>query len=93
LFTSQQTSAGEATGYGIGWRVGSFGELFPEDDPIRSIAANELRAMHHGGSSVGGRAFLLLIPEEHMVVALLVNYDRFDGATLAGRVATAFLEH
>jgi len=92
LFTSQRTNAGEATGYGIGWRVGSFGELFPEDDPVRGEAASNLRVMYHGGSSVGGRAFLLLIPQERLVVALLVNYDRFDGDTLAGRVAAAFFD-
>jgi CubicO group peptidase (beta-lactamase class C family) len=91
LFTSQHTNAGDATGYGIGWRVGTFGELLPESHPMRAGATADLRVMHHGGSSVGGRAFLLLVPEEEMVVALLVNYNRFDGAGLASRVAAAFV--
>lgn len=92
LFTSQLTNGGENTGYGMGWRVGSFGALFPEDNPIRSSGVADLQARYHGGSSVGGRAFLLLIPEEQMVVALLVNYERFDGAALAGRLAAAFID-
>ncbi len=91
LFTSQRTNAGEETGYGIGWRVGSFGELFPQDDPVRGGPLAELRVVHHGGSSVGGRAFLLLVPEEELVVAVLVNYNRFDGAGLAARIAAVFL--
>jgi hypothetical protein len=42
---------------------------------------------------VGGRAFLLLIPEARLVVALLINSDRsFGGGRLAGSVAAAFLE-
>ncbi len=93
LFTSQRNSAGEQTGYGIGWRVGTFGALFPEDSPLRSGRLAGLRVMHHGGSSVGGRAFLLLVPEERMVVALLVNYNRFDGGRVAGAVAAAFMDH
>ncbi len=93
LFTSQRNSAGEPTGYGIGWRVGTFGALFPEDSPLRSGRLAELRVMHHGGSSVGGRAFLLLVPEERVVVALLVNYSRFDGNRVAGAIAAAFVDH
>lgn len=92
LFTSQRNSAGEQIGYGIGWRVGSFGALFPEDSPMRSGSLAGLHVMHHGGSSVGGRAFLLLVPEERMVVALLVNYNRLGGGRLAGAVAAAFMD-
>ncbi len=91
LFTSQLTNAGEEIGYGIGWRVGLFADLLAEGSPMRGGALASLPIRYHGGSSVGGRAFLLLIPDERMVVALLVNYERFDGAALAGRVASAFL--
>ena len=92
LFTPQRTNAGEETGYGIGWRVGSFGELLAADSPARDSELAALRVMHHGGSSVGGRAFLLLIPEERMVIALLINYGgRWPGNRLAGEVGVAFL--
>ena len=84
-------NAGEEIGYGIGWRVGLFADLLAEGSPMRGGALASLPIRYHGGSSVGGRAFLLLIPDERMVVALLVNYERFDGAALAGRVASAFL--
>jgi len=92
LFTSQRTNEGVETGYGIGWSVGAFGELFPADSPMRDSALAGLRVMHHGGSSVGGRAFLLLIPERRMVVALLVNSNRFGGGRVAGEVAAPFLQ-
>jgi len=92
LFTSQRTNAGAEIGYGIGWRVGTFARLFPADSARRGDALAALRVMSHGGSSVGGRAFLLLIPERRMVVALLVNYGRFGGGEVAAEVAAAFLQ-
>jgi len=92
LFTSQRTTGGDDTGYGIGWRVGTFGELFPQDSPMRDGALAGVRVVHHGGSSVGGRAFLLLVPEERMVVALLVNYGRLDGGRVAGTIAATFMD-
>ena len=92
LFTSQRLTNGEETGYGVGWRVQAFGDLFPEDSPMRDSTLADLRVMQHGGSSVGGRAILVLIPEKKMVVAALVNFSRFRGPSLAGAIAAAFLE-
>ncbi|HXL08084.1 MAG TPA: serine hydrolase domain-containing protein [Gemmatimonadales bacterium] len=59
LFTSQRTSAGEETGYGIGWfvRTDSLGH----------------RWAFHGGSAVGGTAVFGLDRDSHVVVALLTN--------------------
>ena len=59
LFTSQQTAAGEATDYGIGWRSGT-------DEAGREWVG-------HTGGSVGGRAVLLLYPAQGVVVAALAN--------------------
>lgn len=59
LFTSQRTAAGEETGYGMGFR--------PRSD------REGRRVVHHGGSSEGGRAFLLLYPDEGLVVAMAAN--------------------
>jgi len=59
LFTSQRTTAGEETGYGMGFRP-------------RSDWAGR-RVVHHGGSSEGGRAFLLLYPDQGVVVAMAAN--------------------
>ena len=59
LFTSQRTSTGEETGYGIGWflRTDSLGH----------------RWAFHGGSAVGGTAVLGVDRDAHLVVALLTN--------------------
>lgn len=59
LFASQRLSSGEETGYGIGW--GS------------SLDARGRRLIHHTGGSVGGRAVLLLYPDDGVVVAMLSN--------------------
>ena len=59
LLTSQQTTDGEATGYGIGWRVG-------EDDHGR-------RVVGHGGGSVGGTTRLSIYPEEKLVIVMISN--------------------
>jgi serine beta-lactamase-like protein LACTB, mitochondrial len=59
LFTSQRTSTGEATGYGIGWfvRTDSLGH----------------RWAFHGGSAVGGTAVFGLDRDSRVVVAILTN--------------------
>lgn len=59
LLTSMRTAAGEATGVGLGWRLGNDGEG-------RQVA-------HHGGDAMGSRAFLLVWPDERIAVALLTN--------------------
>jgi CubicO group peptidase (beta-lactamase class C family) len=59
LFTSQKTSSGVKIGVGFGWRIGT-------DSQGRPI-------FHHGGDTVGGRAFLLIYPEDQMVVVFLSN--------------------
>ncbi len=59
LFTSQHTSGGEETGYGIGWfvRTDSLGH----------------RWAFHGGGSVGGTTAFGLDRDSHVVVAILTN--------------------
>ena len=59
LFTSQRTSAGEQTGYGIGWflRTDSLGHHWA----------------FHGGGSVGGTAAFGLDRDSRVVVAILAN--------------------
>ena len=79
LFASQRTSE-EETGYGMGFR------------PRRDWEGR--RVVHHGGSAEGGRAFLLLYPEERVVVALAANRENaplFEQE--AQEVAHFFLEH
>ena len=59
LFTSQRTSAGQPTGYGIGWflRTDSLGH----------------RWAFHGGGAVGGTAVFGLDRDSRLVVAILTN--------------------
>jgi len=59
MFTSQKTTAGEETGYGIGWGVAKSksGKLIYE----------------HSGGSVGGTSELIIYPESRVVVALATN--------------------
>jgi CubicO group peptidase (beta-lactamase class C family) len=59
LFTSQRTSAGEETGYGIGW--------FVKQDSLGHHWA------FHGGSAVGGTAVLGVDRDAHVVMAVLTN--------------------
>ena len=79
LFTSQRTTAGVETGVGIGWRIGKDGA--------------GRRFLHHGGAIDGGRAFILLYPDEKIAVAILAN---LSGARYAEgeaqKLAELFLE-
>ncbi|CAN5719676.1 hypothetical protein BH23GEM9_BH23GEM9_12410 [soil metagenome] len=59
LLQSQRTHTGDETGASIGVRV--------ERD------ADGRLLLHHGGTSVGARAFLLILPDAQMVVAMTGN--------------------
>ena len=77
LWTPQRLTSGDTSPYGIGWFV-------------NTDAAGRRRVFHSGGS-VGGTAFLLIYPEQDLIVALLVNSDStFVGATPT--IAEMFLQ-
>ena len=59
LLKPQHLADGTDTYYGVGWRIGT-------DSKKRSI-------IHHGGTIDGGRAFLLIYPDEKLVVAITAN--------------------
>lgn len=59
IFTSQKISEGKETGVGIGWRIG-------KDSKGRTI-------YHHGGDTIGGRAFLIVYPDSKIVIAITSN--------------------
>jgi len=59
VFTSQKTTDGKPTGVGLGWRIAT-------DSEKRTI-------YHHGGDSIGGRAFLMVYPESRVVIAVVTN--------------------
>ena len=75
LTTSQRTRDGKETGYGIGWAVS------------RDSAGR--RRISHSGGSTGGTAYLILYPDEQLVLAMLANSDQpFIG--IARSIAAAF---
>ena len=78
LSTSQKLRDGKLTGYGLGWASG-------QDDKGRRI-------VYHTGGSVGGRAVLLLYPDQGVVVALLANAGHAPlSPPNAGKIAEPFL--
>lgn len=66
------------------FRVGSVSKLF--------TAAAGRDYIHHGGSSNGGSAFLLVYPREGLVVAMAANSFANWGEQQALRLASFFLE-
>lgn len=62
LFTSQKTSDGKETGYGVGWSI------------LKD--AHGHRIIMHTGGSVGGTSVLLLHPDSKVVVAMICNHSR-----------------
>jgi serine beta-lactamase-like protein LACTB len=66
LFAPQHLSDGQNTQYGLGWRNGT-------DRQNRKL-------IHHGGLSDGGRTFLLLYPENDLIVAITAN---ISGASIS----------
>ena len=59
LFTEQTTRDGEGVDYGFGWALGTDGA--------------GRRTVFHTGGSMGGTAYLLVIPEAGVVVAMATN--------------------
>ena len=78
LFTPQKLANGIATNVGLAWRVA-----------VDSVGR---RFVHHGGEAMGGRAFLLVYPEQKVVVAMVSNQS---GAAFrereAGQIARMFM--
>ncbi|HEX7120085.1 MAG TPA: serine hydrolase domain-containing protein [Longimicrobiales bacterium] len=78
LFAPQTLRSGESTNYGIGWRSGT-------DSAGR-------RWVGHTGGSVGGRAVLVLYPDQGVVVAGLANSGSAPMTpALAERLAAPFM--
>jgi len=77
LWTSQHLNDGSPTGYGIGWGVGTdyYGR----------------RVVSHSGGSVGGTAFLMLFPDDGVVVATLANSSAPMRFSTAWAIAEPFL--
>ncbi len=77
LWMSQRTNDGEETGYGIGWTI--------ETD------RDGRRMVFHGGGSIGGTTFLLLFPDDGIVVSIVGNARAPMSPGLAWTLAEPFL--
>lgn len=65
LFTSQKTTEGKESGYGIGWFV------------TKSKSGQKIYA--HNGGAVGFTSRLILYPDAHVVVAMICNFEGDEG--------------
>ncbi|MFT6097537.1 MAG: CubicO group peptidase (beta-lactamase class C family) [Arenicella sp.] len=76
MFSPQILSNGEVSPerYALGWRLDTLGKLIVDIDE----AKKDLTVAHHGGVALGGLSFLMLIPEENLVISIVANRN-LDG--------------
>jgi CubicO group peptidase (beta-lactamase class C family) len=77
MWTSQKTSDGTPTGYGMGWGVAKKFDLF---------------TVEHGGGQQGTTTFILLIPERRAAVVVLANMDNLDVGALSRQILKIALD-
>jgi CubicO group peptidase (beta-lactamase class C family) len=77
MLTPQHLQTGAATFVGIGWRI--------------SVDSTGRTYYHHGGSSNGGEAFVLVYPKEQVVVAFAANASKGNTEPEARAIAAWFL--
>ncbi|MCL6623315.1 MAG: serine hydrolase, partial [Fimbriimonadales bacterium] len=72
MWTPQRLRNGQWTNYGLGWGIGEF---------------LGRRIVYHGGAQQGTRTYLLVFPEEHVVITVLSNFENDQPSRLARRLA------
>ena len=77
MWTSQKTSAGQATGYRYGWDVKQ---------------QNGTKWVEHTGHQPGASDILLLLPARGFAVAIMSNTDEIDVTPMAETLARAYLD-
>ena len=83
LQTSQRLSAGQETGYGLGW-----------DLETAMLEGKETHLAGHDGDSLGGMvSSFMTFPEYGIVVAVTSNTSYADTYSVAVKIAEAFAEH
>ncbi len=65
FWTPQRLTTGESTGYGFGW--------YRENIRVGNDERATTPSIQHGGSVMGGRAILIILPEHDIVVAAQTN--------------------
>lgn len=71
MWTGQTTTAGKATGYGLGWRVGR---------------QNDRPALWHTGGQSGTSTVLVIYPESQTAIAVMCNLQSTNVTSLANQV-------
>lgn len=91
MFTPRTLTNGEINEqyYGLGWRNG--GLSYPRGSD------NYLTMINHGGTSVGGTAIVILLPDQNLVIAMTANVTPPGGSgplrSDAASIARLFLDH
>ena len=75
-WTTQTTSAGEDTNYGLGWKI------VTDEKGHQWIG--------HSGGSMGGTTSFWIRPEDGLVVAMISNISSFDFGTVLIPLADVF---
>jgi serine beta-lactamase-like protein LACTB, mitochondrial len=77
--SSQKTSDGNETGYGMGWRVGNLENKYPW--------------FGHSGGSIGGTSWLVVFPEHEVIVVIFGNMSSIQYGQAPFLIGKAFLEN
>lgn len=86
FWTPQQLSDGKVTpqNYALGWRVSEQPFLFCDKaNPL----AGTIRSIHHGGVSSGAQSWLVVYPEQQLVLAMNTNTVKENFCDFAGAAA------
>jgi len=78
IFSPQKTASGEKTKYGLGWEIHDAGD--------RGTA----RRFEHSGGVAGSSSFLIIYPDQKVVIAWLLNSDDFRDWPLKNVAAPFF---
>ena len=79
LHTSQRTTSGQETGYGLGWDLESV-----------TLAGKQITVIGHDGDALGGIVSSLMTVPDGMVVAVTSNISYADTPSIALKIAQAF---
>jgi serine beta-lactamase-like protein LACTB, mitochondrial len=81
IFSPQKTSAGEMTKYGLGWEIHDAGDHGTE------------RRFEHSGGVAGSSSFLIIYPDQRVVIAWLLNSNDFRDWALRDVASPFFATH
>ena len=82
FWTPQRLKSGAPTTYGFGWGIRTMSLGGKDEGP-------NTRVISHGGSVLGGQASLMILPDEDLVVTVMINGSG-DVAGLARDIARFF---